>query len=346
LEFGIWSFGFEHLYGKEKLVSYLFYPGCSLESTARDYYLSTQAVARALGIALPEVPDWICCGSTPAHQSSDLLALALPARNLLAARGETVAVCCAACYGRLKAANHRLANDAQARADVAAALHAEYDGSTEVKHFLEILGRDLGLARLKARVSNPLRGLRVAAYYGCLLTRPHAPHPTLSPGGRGQGEGIDDPENPRLLDDVLAAAGAEPVEWPHKTECCGASCSITNVEIVHKLCRDILAMARDAGADCIATACGMCQINLDLRQEDIFPGAGRKGLLPVFYFTQLLGLAFGLTPRELGLRSLVVDPMPLLAEKGILSGDATPHPTLSPVGRGQGEGAAASTRMG
>jgi len=293
-------------------MSYLFYPGCSLESTARDYYLSTQAVAGALGLALPEVPDWTCCGSTPAHQSSELLALALPARNLLAARGETVAVCCAACYGRLKTANHKLAHDPQARASVAAALHADYDGSTQVKHLLEILGRDLGLAKLKARVTKPLRGLRVAAYYGCLLTRP--PEVTK----------FDDPENPRLLDDVLAAAGAEPVEWPHKTECCGASYSITNVEIVHQLSRDILALARDAGADCIATACGMCQLNLDLRQEDIEKQSGEKFQLPVFYFTQLLGLAFGLGPERLGLHSLVVDPMRLLARKGLLPGGAAP----------------------
>jgi heterodisulfide reductase subunit B len=292
-------------------VSYVFYPGCSLESTARDYYLSTQAVARALGLDLPELPDWTCCGSTPAHQSSDLLALALPARNLFAAGGNTVAVCCAACYSRLKAANHRLANDPETRARVAEALGTDYDGSTPVQHLLEILVRDLGLAKVKARVSKPLRGLRVAAYYGCLLTRPpEATH-------------FDDPENPRLLDDLLAAAGAEPVEWPHKTECCGASYSITNVEIVEMLSSDILAMARDAGADCIATACGMCQLNLDLRQGDIEKKLGERFQLPVFYFTQLLGLAFGLGPRELGLRSLIVSPMRLLAEKGILPGDAS-----------------------
>jgi heterodisulfide reductase subunit B len=283
-------------------VSYVFYPGCSLESTARDYYLSTQAVARRLGLDLPEIPDWICCGSTPAHQSSELLALSLPAKNLLAARGSTVAVCCAACYSRLKAANYKLENDPQARARVSEALGTDYDGSTPVKHLLEILVRDLGLAKIKARVTKPLRGLRVAAYYGCLLTRP--PEVTK----------FDDPENPRLLDDLLAAAGAEPVEWPHKTECCGASYSITNVEIVEQLTRDILAMARDAGADCIATACGMCQLNLDLRQGDIEKKLGERFGLPVFYFTQLLGLAFGLGPRELGLRSLVVDPRPLLAK--------------------------------
>lgn len=286
-------------------MSYRFYPGCSLESTARDYYLSTQAVAKALGLDFPEVKDWICCGSTPAHQSSETLSLALPAQNLLAAKGHTVAVCCAACYGRLKAANYKVANNPEARARVAEALGANYDGSTPVKHLLEILVRDVGLARVKARVTRPLRGLRIAAYYGCLLVRP--PEVTQ----------FDDPENPRVLDNLLAAAGAEPIEWPHKTECCGANCSITNVEIVQKLSHDILAMARDAGADCIATACGMCQMNLDLRQSDIEKKFGEKFQLPIFYFTQLLGLAFGLEPRELGLRSLVVDPTQLLEAKGL-----------------------------
>ena len=304
-------------------MSHVFYPGCSLESTARDYYLSTHAVARALGLDLPELPDWTCCGSTPAHQESEALALALPAKNLLAARGNTVAVCCAACYGRLKAANHALAHDPQARARVAEVLGADYDGSTPVKHFLEILVREVGLPRLKARATNPLKGLRVAAYYGCLLVRP--PEVTQ----------FDDPENPRLLDDLLAAVGAEPVEWPHKTECCGASYSITDAAIVQQLSREVLAMARAAGADCIATACGMCQLNLDLRQEDIEKKYGERYQLPVFYFTQLLGLAFGLGPRELGLRSLVVDPARLLAEKGILAGGAPqavsagPHDLMS-----------------
>jgi heterodisulfide reductase subunit B len=305
-------------------MSYAFYPGCSLDSTARDYALSTRAVADALGLALPEIPGWTCCGSTPAHQSNGLLALALPARNLQAARGQTVAVCCAACYGRLKKANHVLGNDPLARAAVAEALGSEYDGSTPVKHLLEILVRDLGLPAVAKRVTRPLRGLRVAAYYGCLLVRP----PKVTQ--------FDDPENPRILDDLLAAAGAEPVAWPHKTECCGGSSSITDPGIVQALSREVLAMARDAGADCIATACGMCQLNLDLRQGDIEKTNGTTFRLPVFYFTQLLGLAFGLGPRELGLRSLVVDPEELLAAKGLLPGRDAPALPAQPEHAAQG----------
>jgi heterodisulfide reductase subunit B len=302
-------------------MSYVFYPGCSLDSTARDYALSTHAVAGALGLELPELQGWTCCGSTPAHQSSRLLALALPAANLESARGNTVAVACAACFNRLKTANHAIRNDPASRAAVAEALGRPYDGSTPVKHLLEIVGRDLGPRIVAARTVRPLRGLRVAAYYGCLLVRP----PDVMK--------FDDPEHPRLLDGLLAAAGAEPVSWTHRIECCGGSASITDVETVLALSREILAAARDARADAIATACGMCQLNLDLRQADIEARSGESFRLPVFYFTQLLGLAFGLRPDELGLRSLVVDPGPLLEEKGIgpgvVAGTAPgrePHP--------------------
>jgi len=291
-------------------MSYVFYPGCSLDSTGRGYRVSTEAVARALGLDMPELPDWTCCGSTAAHQSNPLLSLALPAKNLLAASGRTMAVCCAACYSRLKTANHQIANAPGTRGRVADVLGADYDGSTPVKHLLEIIRDEVGLRGIADLVRVPLTGpdgrsLRVACYYGCLLVRP----PDVMQ--------FDDPENPTLLDRVVAAAGAEPVEWPHKTECCGASHSITKVEIVERLSHDILAMARDSGADCIVTACPLCQLNLDLRQKDIEARFGDRLGLPILYFTQLIGLALGLRPDELGLDSLMVDPMPLLAKKGI-----------------------------
>jgi len=165
----------------------------------------------------------------------------------------------------------------------------------------------VGLDEIAKRVPVPLTGLRVACYYGCLLVRP----PDVMR--------FDDPENPTLLDHVVAAAGAEPLEWPHKTECCGASHSITKVEIVERLSHDILAMARDSGADCIVTACPLCQLNLDMRQGDIEARFGDRLGLPVLYFTQLLGLALGLKPNELGLSSLIVDPMPMLTKKGIVA---------------------------
>jgi heterodisulfide reductase subunit B len=286
-------------------MNYAFYPGCSLEGTARDFHLSTMAVAKALDLALPEIPGWICCGSTAAHQTDPLLALALPAKNLAAAGGRTVAVCCAACYSRLKTANYEIGKDPQVRRRVAEVIGADYDGKTPVLHLLEILARDIGPKKIADRVTRPLKGLRVVCYYGCLLSRP----PEVT--------GFDDAENPTLMDSLLDAAGATPVDWPHKTECCGASYSITDVGIVLALTREILSMARLAGADAIVTACPLCQLNLDLRQKDVEAKFGESFHLPVFYFTQLLGLAMGLAPKELGLGSLVVDPMPVLLASGI-----------------------------
>ncbi|MGA2285228.1 MAG: CoB--CoM heterodisulfide reductase iron-sulfur subunit B family protein [Dehalococcoidia bacterium] len=287
-------------------MSYVFYPGCSLESTAKDYALSTNAVAAALGIDLPELAGWTCCGSTAAHQTDALLALALPAANLAAASGKTVAVACAACYSRLKTANHEIVGDANSRRLVADALGADYDGSTPVKHVLEILRDDIGMAAIADKVKKPLAGLRVAAYYGCLLVRPAAIMR------------FDDAENPTIIDKLMTATGAEAIDWPAKTDCCGASFSITKTEIVLRLSRAILTAAREAGADCIVTACPLCQFNLDLRQSDIEKRNSEHFGLPVFYFTQLLGLALGLPPQRLGLQSLLVDPLPLLTRKGIV----------------------------
>jgi len=283
-------------------MNYAFYPGCSLEGTARDFHLSTMAVAKALNISMPEIPGWVCCGSTAAHQTDPLLALALPAKNLAAAGGRTVAVCCAACYSRLKVANHEIAKDPETRRKVAEVVGGDYDGKTPVLHLLEILGREIGLRAIADRVKKPLKGLRVVSYYGCLLSRP----PEIT--------NFDDAENPVIMDHVMEALGATPVDWPHKTECCGASYSITDTSIVLQLTHEILSMARLAGADAIVTACPLCQLNLDMRQKDVEAKFGESYNLPVFYFTQLMGLAFGLSAKELGLGSLVVDPKPVLSK--------------------------------
>jgi heterodisulfide reductase subunit B2 len=282
--------------------TYAFFPGCSLESTAQDFQMSTLAVARALGIDLVELPNWTCCGSTPAHATDPLLAASLPARNLLIAEklGQDIVVCCAACYGRLAAANVALQEDDSLRAEVTAAIGEEYKGTVRVKHFLQVLRDEVGLSEIRDAVSRNLGQPKVACYYGCLLTRPKE----LSI--------VDDPEDPQLMDDILAAAGADIIEWPYKTECCGASFSITRTDTVKRLCKDILQMAKDSGADCVAVACPLCQSNLDMRQLDIEQEGARIGL-PVFYFTQLLGLALGIPESDLGIGKLLVDPSKVLA---------------------------------
>jgi heterodisulfide reductase subunit B len=272
-------------------VKYAFFPGCSLESTARAFDLSTRAVCRALGIALEEIPDWACCGSTPAHASSDSLAVALPAINLQKAQaaGLPVMVACASCYARLRTANHRVCNDPEARRRTERMTGRPYDGGVEVRHVLDVLVNHLGLDEIRAKVSRPLGGLKVACYYGCLLTRP----PEIV--------AFDDAEHPTCMDELVTAAGAVAVEWPFKTECCGASLSMTHPGVVGRLAHKLLSMAQSAGADLLVVACPLCQVNLDLRQADAAKAHGALRPTPVLYVTQLLGLALGLPPGELGL---------------------------------------------
>ncbi|MFZ5800369.1 MAG: CoB--CoM heterodisulfide reductase iron-sulfur subunit B family protein [Candidatus Omnitrophota bacterium] len=287
-------------------MKYAYFPGCSLHSTAREYDLSTQAVAKALGIELMEIPDWICCGATPAHLTLHLLSLALPVKNLLLAKRMgtyEVATCCAACFSRLKIANQFMQNDAAHRENVEKIVGEPYHGEIKVRHFLDVLVNVFGLKNLKEHLVRELKGLKVACYYGCLLTRP----PEVTE--------LDDLEEPRLMDDLMRTIGVEPVVWPYKTECCGASFSLTKTEIVLKLSADILQMAADEGAQAMVVACPLCQSNLDLRQPMINQRYQKQFHLPVFYFTQLTGLALGIKPQNLGFNKHIVNPLPLLKEK-------------------------------
>lgn len=282
---------------------YAYFPGCSLHSTAKEYDLSSKEVASALGIELAEIPDWICCGATPAHITLHLLSLALPVKNLLQARkvgSEEVATCCAACFNRLKTANKFMQEPSERRDKVQEIVGEDYKGEINIRHFLDILVNDFGLENLKLKVRNKLGGLKVACYYGCLLTRPK------------EVGGLDDLEEPHLMDDLMSSIGAIPVKWPYKTECCGASFSLTKTDIVLKLSCDILQMACDEGAQALVVACPLCQSNLDLRQSMINKKFKKNFNMPVFYFTQLVGLALGLEPERLGLHKNIVNPSQLL----------------------------------
>lgn len=285
-------------------MKYAFFPGCSLESTAWDFQRSVRAVCGALDVELEEIPDWVCCGSTPAHASSPSLAVALPAVNLQKARqmDAPVVTACASCYSRLRSANHEIRKDPAVRARVERVTETPYDGSVEVRHVLEVLLGDVGVEEIRHKLKRPLNGLRVACYYGCLLTRP----PEVV--------AFDDPEHPDSMETLLRAVGAEPVEWPFRTECCGAGLSVTNSEIVCRLGHKLLSMARQAGAECLAVACPLCQVNLDLRQGDARKAHGDLPDTPVLYITQLLGHALGLSHAELGLKALAVRADSLLSE--------------------------------
>ena len=275
---------------------YAYYPGCSAESTARDMHQSTLAVARALGIDLVEPKGWTCCGATAGHQTDRLLAVSLPAANLTKVQDMKLdmLVNCAACYSRMKVANHEITSHSSIRQGVREALDRDYDGSVKVRHLLEVLLEDVGLPAITKAVKRSLNGLKVACYYGCLLVRP----PKILK--------FDDPENPTSLDRLVTAMGGTSLEWPSKVECCGGGLSLSRTDVVVELTGSIIDMAASVGADCIAVSCPMCQVNLDLRQQDINKQTGKNYQIPIVYITQLLGLSLGISSGELGFNQLMV----------------------------------------
>ena len=290
------------------LMEYSYYPGCSLHASAGEYDLSTRELFKELGIGLTEVPDWFCCGATPAHNVDELLSLSLCAKNLeLADKVEgDLAVACAACFSRLKTTQHVLGESEVKRRQVEKAIDTPLKLDGKVKHLLEILAKDLGLERLAAAVNKPLTGLKVACYYGCLLTRP-----TDVPD-------LDCVEAPTIMERVIESVGAETVQWTHRLECCGANFTLSRPGVVIQLTNAILESAKAAGADCIMVGCPLCHGNLDIRQKEI-EGVYRTSYnLPVFYLTQLVGLSVGLGSDKLGLDAMIVNPTPLLQEKGLL----------------------------
>jgi heterodisulfide reductase subunit B len=262
-----------------------------------------------MGLVLHEIEGWRCCGATAAHQTSTELATDLPMANLTLAaqRGfTTITAPCVACFSRLR--------HAQAEAPERA------PAGLRVQHLLHTL-LDAGLEEIRRRVRRPLGGLRVACYYGCLLTRP----PAIT--------GAPSAENPREMDRIIEALGGEPVEWSFKTECCGAGHAIVKPELVAGLVRRILRNAQAAGAEAVAVACPLCHHNLDALQDDAVR-AGDLHPTPVFFFTQLAALAFGLDERTVGLDRLLVDPRPALRVRGLLA--------VGPQAQRAGDGAGAA----
>jgi heterodisulfide reductase subunit B len=203
-------------------------------------------------------------------------------------------VSCAACFNRMKVANHEIAADPAIRKRVSEALERDYDGSVRVRHFLEVLLDDVGLEAVSRAAKRSLNGLKVACYYGCLLVRP----PKILK--------FDDPENPMSLDRLVNAIGGQSLDWPCKVECCGGGLSLSRTDLVVQLTHSILDLACGAGADCIAVSCPMCQVNLDLRQQDINQQTGKNYRMPIVYITQLVGLCLGLRAEQLGFRKLMV----------------------------------------
>ncbi len=283
-------------------MKYAYFPGCSLESTAKEFNESTLLVADALGIELKEIPDWNCCGATSAHNLNHDLSVALPARNLGIAEGMGLDVVapCAACYNRMRSAEVTLKGDAAAREEINAKLEKKFTGAVTVKSALEVFTQPEVLAKVAESIRKPLSGLKPACYYGCLLVRP----PKVL--------GFDDPEAPKSMDNAMETLGAKPIDWYFKNECCGASFGLSKSEIVVKLAGDILSNAKKLGANCIVTACPLCMTNLEMRQAAAGKLRGEDLTMPVFYFTELLGLAMEVPGVKKCFASHLVDVNPAL----------------------------------
>ncbi len=283
---------------------YLYFPGCTLSTKAKGFSASGEASARALGIDLVELSPWNCCGATFPLATDNLLALVAPTRILLNAQkeGDHLVALCSICYHVLKRTNRLLREEEDKREKINLFIEEEYRGEVQVFHLLELLRDEIGFKVLSERVQKRLRGLKVAPYYGCLLLRPF------------QEIGLDDPEEPRILDDLLASLGCEVVEFPHKSECCGSYLAMNSSEVTRELSYAILRSALASGAQAVVTSCPLCQFNLDYRQGEMathYPGFTQ---IPVLYFTQLLGLALGMEGDGFGLADHHVDPRPLLRE--------------------------------
>jgi heterodisulfide reductase subunit B len=274
-----------------------YYPGCSLEGTAADYAASIAGVTPLIGLELAELEDWNCCGASAAHSLNHQLSFELPARNLALARqaGLDVVVPCALCFNRLKAAEKEQARQEDTPGN-----------GVKIWDLLDFLTQKSFLSTLEKKTVRPLTGLKAVGYYGCLASRP----PAITDKA--------DWENPKELERLLQVLQAEPLDWSYKTDCCGAGLAMARPDIIDTLVGRLYERALAAGAECFVVACQMCQANLDMSQARISKKHNKNYYLPVFYFTELIGLALGHPEAEGWLARHLVDPRPLLRDKGLL----------------------------
>lgn len=296
------------------MTKYLFYPGCSLQRSARPYLDSIMAIREKLGIEIEEIQDWNCCGATEYVAVHHVAAFALSGRNLaLAAQQvdgtQTVMVACSACYLNLAKTDSYMQKDSNLNRQVNLALAAgglQYiPGTVAIRHLLDLLVNDVGLEKIKNQVVRPLKGLRIAPYYGCMIARPDRDHRW------------DNVEHPVALDRLLKVLGAEVVDFPLKTHCCGGHMTQINLPVAYELIRRLVSGAAEYKADVMVTLCPMCQLNLDAYQADMNRYFRTSYQVPILYFTQLMGLAFGLEAEALGLGREFVDARPALSRIGV-----------------------------
>lgn len=267
-----------------------YYPGCALHGSSNDYEQSLRACLGALDVQLGEIKDWICCGATAAHSLNHKLSLALPARNLAVAERDgfkQLFAPCPLCSMQLLKVKKAVA-DERVRKELSEIVEADVRGESEVLNLIQLFEK-IGVDRLKSAVKAPLKSITAACYYGCLLTRP----PDVVH--------FDDFEQPSSMESIVAALGAKTVEWNYKTECCGAGMTMSNEEVVLELAHKILSNAAEHGANCLVVACPMCHVNLDMKQAAVERRFGKKLGMVVYYLSDLVGLALGLSAEQLGI---------------------------------------------
>lgn len=276
------------------MLRYAYFPGCSMDTTGITYKLSIEYVCQKIGLELMEIPDWNCCGATSAHSKGKWLSLALPARNLALAEkrlpGLDICVPCASCYSRMLTASTAIHGSEETRQKLIELTGMEVKGSAKILTLMDVLSTEEGLAACKQAIVRPLTGLKVACYYGCLTSRPQSV------------TGVGNIESPQIMEQLVALTGAECVDWDYKTECCGGSHQVDAPAQARPLVERIFRNAKANGARAMVTACPMCHLNLDMREEEINQKMGTAFDLPVYQFTELLAVSMGASATDIGLQ--------------------------------------------
>ena len=303
-----------------KGVEFSYYPGCSLHSTAREFNDSIQAIFKALGIKLVELEDWNCCSAASATTLNHALSLALPGRNLAIAQksGRDMVIPCTGCYNRHKTTEFELRHGHSSnRALIEESVGFKYQGNFEVRSLLDVVGNQIGLENVRQHVQKPLTGLKVVGYYGCLLLRPT------------EITQFENPENPTLLNELLRTLGADVQPWSYASDCCGGYQTLVKPDIAVRLVNRLVDRAQEAGAQAMVTVCPLCQMSLEMRQTVPPKAAGPSAppmaagpsaagaKMPLFYFTELIGLAFGLEEAQSWWKKHLISPVSLLRSVGL-----------------------------
>ncbi len=288
-----------------------YYPGCTLKNNARNFEDSTLCSLKHLGVEIKELSRWNCCGTVFSLATDDLMHHLAPIRNLIRvkeANTDTVMTLCAMCYNTLKRANERVKKDPESLDKINQFMYREeidYQGDVKVLHLLELLKDEVKFEKVAEKVAKPLKDLKVASYYGCYLVRPRE-------------IGLDDVENPTILENLMSALGATPIDFPYKTECCAAYQTVDKPEIVAERTYHIINSAREQGAEVAAVSCPLCAFNLDHRQKETVQIYPEFKHMPVLYFTQLMAIAFGCPEDKLTFNLHYIDPKPILKERGLI----------------------------